>query len=92
MKMNKRGAISFEQIVLFILAIVVLIVVVAFFTGTFEKIRKPIDLGVEEIGKGIECKQLCADAKYSEFCSKNCYVISGVSCDKDGVAQTADTC
>lgn len=93
MKSDKRGAISFEQIIMFILAIVVLIVVVAFFTGTFEKIRQPVDIATGEIGKGIECSQLCGSNDYSEFCSKKCYDISGISCTRDdGVVLTATGC
>jgi len=93
MRNDKRGAISFEQIILFILAIVVLIVVVAFFTGTFEKIRKPVDIATGEIEKGIECSQLCGNKDYPAYCSNECYKISGVSCTRDdGVSLTAQGC
>jgi len=81
MRVNKRGAISFEQIILFILAIVVLIVVVAFFTGTFEKVRAPVDLATETIQKGIDCKNLCDEGNYDKFCADKCYDVSGVSCE-----------
>lgn len=93
MKNNKRGAISFEQIIMFILAIVVLIVVVAFFTDTFDKIRGPVDIATGEIEKGIECSQDCDNKNYDDFCSKECYDLTGVSCTRDdGVVLTATGC
>ena len=72
MKMNKKGM-TFEQIVLFILAIVVLLLVVSYFTGTFKNLQKPVDL---VIGK-IECTQLCADAKSADYSAKGCEAILG---------------
>ncbi len=75
MKMNKKGM-TFEQIVLFILAIVVLLTVIVYFTGTFRNLQTPVNTVIGS----IECKQICAvdDAAHqASYAAKGCEAILG---------------
>ncbi|MFC1685796.1 hypothetical protein ACFLZZ_02105 [Nanoarchaeota archaeon] len=93
MKSNKRGAISYEQIILFIVAIVVLILVVGFFTDAFSDLRKPVDIATDEIDKGIECRSTCQDKGFDKFCSDKCYEVSGMTClNAEGIELNAEGC
>ncbi len=72
MKGNKKGAISFEQIVLFILAIVVLVLVIAYFTGTFQRLQTPVNFTIGEVERGIECQKACNENSESRYTQLNC--------------------
>lgn len=79
MKRGKKGAISFEQIVMFILAIVVLVLIVSYFTGTFKRLQTPVNFTIGEVEKGIECVRACSDkagglTKYVEL---GCQALTG---------------
>lgn len=70
MKMNKKGM-TFEQIVLFILAIVVLLTVIVYFTGTFKSLQSPID----KVVATIECKQACGSGNSADYATKGCEAV-----------------
>ena len=73
--MNKKGM-TFEQIVLFILAIVVLLTVIVYFTGTFKSLQTPVNTVVDS----ITCNQICSidDAAHqADYTAKNCAAVLG---------------
>lgn len=79
MKMNRKGAISFEQIVLFILAIVVLVLVVMYFTGTFARLQVPVNETISGVEAGIECSKACSDGDSTKYANLNCQQVLGKS-------------
>ena len=75
MNKNKKGAISFEQIVLFIMAIVVLVLVVVYFTGTFKRLQGPVNATISEIEKGVDCKNACDSGDSNKYSNLGCSAV-----------------
>ena len=79
LKNNRKGAMSIEIIIGIILAVVVLLTVLLFFTGAFEKATEPIGGTLS----AIECKGYCQAENKEAFDRNNCgYVL----------AKLGDTC
>ena len=75
MNRSKKGAISFEQIVLFILAIVVLVLVVVYFTGTFKRLQGPVNDTISVIEKGLECSKACDAGDSTKYANLGCSTV-----------------
>ena len=74
MKMSKKGQ-TFEQIILFILALLVLVLVVMFFTGTFGKLQSFTNVA----GGKVECASLCAAGNQTGYTVSGCDATLGKS-------------
>jgi len=79
MKRDKRGELTYAEIIGFIIAVVVLILVIAYFTGTFKRVQGPVNFTLGEVEKGIQCTQLCSAKSITEFCNLKC-TDAGVTC------------
>ena len=82
MKSDKRGELTYTQIIGFIIAVIVLVLVVTYFTGTFQRVQSPVNFTLGTVEHGIECKKFCDNNDRTGYFNAACEKDSSTVCAK----------